>query len=320
MEQARAQRHALVEASLRPGTGRVPRPREFAITLPLLCQEEDKAAEAAALAEAEAAEAEAAAFAAAEEQQQLLENDDGGVQWEAEEGVLAEANEAAWMQPADATPGAVLWQQQQQQQDGQPASAEQQQADSQRAQAKTPASSLFGRYTPMEGVPERLALLAATRGKQLPATVSRLAAQPALMGTPAGFTPLEGIPERLHGFAAGPRALDLPGVTRVYSNEAEAASVDSPVEGLVQQGGRRSRCSGDEPLLADVEAGFAGFAPPPPPEEEQQAPEEQHPLEEEQQQEWDDDDDVGGGMPDDGGFDDIDGAWACVALAAWRRV
>ncbi len=306
--QARAERQALLDAVWRPGSGRRPRSREFTVTLPPVPPEEDveaAAAEAAAetaAAEAEAAAAEAAALAAqaeadalaAEAAEQLLEYAEEQ-QWEEEEGVLAEARQQARLQPADAstgTPGSALLQQ-----GGQPATTADrwQQQSSQRGQARTPGASLFGRYTPMEGVPERLAALAASRGKLLPATLLRSGGpRAAAAGTPAGFTPLEGIPERLGALRqlpGGPRLLSLPGATRICSNDGEA-SVDSPVEGLVQQGAKRSRGSGDAPSPADGEAEFAGFAPQPSPQAEQQ--EQQH----------DDYDDDGGGFADDGGYQD----------------
>lgn len=305
LEQARAERQALLDAVWRPGSGRQPRRREFTVTFPPLPPEEDPevaaaevAAAEAAAAEAEAAAAEAAAAeaaeaeaAAAEAAEQLLEYAEEQ-QWE-EEGVLAEARQQARLQPADAsagTPAAALLQQ-----DGQPATTgnRQQHQTSQRGQARTPGASLFGRYTPMEGVPERLAALAASRGKLLPATLLRSGGpRAAAAGTPAGFTPLEGIPERLGALRqlpGGPRLLSLPGATRICSNEAEA-SVDSPVEGLVQQGAKRSRGSGDAPSPADREAEFAGFAPQPSPQAQQ-----------EEQQHEDYDDDVGG-FADDGGY------------------
>lgn len=286
----------------RPGSGRRPCSREFTVTFPPVQPEEDAEAAAAeaAAAEAEAAAAQAAALAAqaealaAEAAEQLLEHVEEQ-QWE-EEGVLAEARQQARLRPADAsagTPGTALLQQ-----DGQPAAtADRQQQTSQRGQARTPGTSLFGRYTPMEGVPERLAALAASRGKLLPATVLRSGGpRAAAASTPAGFTPLEGIPERLGALRqlpGGPRLLSLPGATRICSNEAEA-SVDSPVEGLVQQGTKRSRGSGDAPSPADGEAEFAGFALQPSPQAQQEAQQEevQH----------DDYDDDMGGFADDGGY------------------
>lgn len=302
LEQARAERQALLEAVWRPGSGRRPCSREFTVTFPPVPPEED--AEAAA-AEVAAAEAEAAALAAQEEAlaaeaaEQMLEHAEEQQweqQWEEEEGVLAEARQQARLRPADAsagTPGTALLQQ-----DEQPAAtADRQQQTSQRGQARTPGTSLFGRYTPMEGVPERLAALAASHGKLLPATLLRSGGpRAAAASTPDGFTPLEGIPERLGALRqlpGGPRLLNLPGATRICSNEAEA-SVDSPVEGLVQQGAKRSRGSGDAPSPADGKAEFAGFAPQPPPQEQ---------LEEQQEElQHDDYDDNMGGFADDGGY------------------
>jgi hypothetical protein len=290
LEQARAQRRALMEATLRAGTGRMPRRREFAVTLPPMQPEEEPEAEPAE-------EEEQAQFVgeAEQDEEQLLqmEEGDGEVmeaqqQWEAEQGVLAEAREQAQLQPAAATPGTALWLQQQRQQEGQaPLSQQQQQQDSQRGQAKTPGTS--GQYTPMEGVPERILL--ATRGKQLPLTVSRLGL--AAASTPAGFTPLEGVPELAMVFQplpGGPRLLGLPGATLVCSNEGQQPSVDSPVEGLLQEGARRSKEDGGVPRPAE---GFA-FAPLPSP----------SPAGGIEGEEEEGDDDMGGGFDDDGGFDD----------------
>jgi hypothetical protein len=257
LEKARADRRALVEAAMRPGTGRVPRRREFALDLPPLRVEQAEAEEQQQLEQGVGDYCDYEWQLAAGEVQM-----DGGhsrhPEWAAEAGVLAQQLARAAVQPADAgadpagasaaTPGAALLCQL-------GGELQQEMADSQLAQAKTPGASLLGRYSPMEGVPERLVLLA-TRNKQPPATVSRSLRQPAC--TPAGFTPMEGIPERLMALAAGPRSL---GATRVCSNEASPA-VDSPVEGLVQQGARACR---DLPQPADASGHFAGFAQPSPP-------------------------------------------------------
>ncbi|KAL4452119.1 hypothetical protein ABPG75_007781 [Micractinium tetrahymenae] len=285
VQQARAQRQALLEASRRPGTGRMPCRREFTITLPLLPTEEELAAEAeaevaaaaaAAAAEDEAAAAEAAA--AAELQAHLVAQEAEAQQWE---GMLAE-HAAAAREPRLATagsPGAALRSPSLQLEQGGSCEAapgsvaaalpQQQEplepATSQRGQARTPGTSLYGRYTPMEGVPERLALLA-TRGKAAPGVGAALAtaaasplARPA--GTPAGFTPLEGIPERLLAFPA------LPGASRLGSNAGGRPSVDSPVEGLVLEGAARRRGStGAAPARLAGAGGagdFDGFAPSP---------------------------------------------------------
>ncbi|EFN54867.1 hypothetical protein CHLNCDRAFT_134945 [Chlorella variabilis] len=315
LEQAKAQRRALMEAALRPGTGRFPRSREFAITLlPLQLEEqEEELLEEAGADQLLQQDMEWQAAGEAGDEQLLEYGEHEEQAWEVEEGVLAEQQARAAVQPAAAdapastaaTPGAALLRQQ----DGQPQSGglQQERPDSQRGQAKTPATSLFGRYTPMEGVPERLALLA-TRGKQPPATVSR-SARPAR--TPAGFTPTEGIPERLLAFQpplGGPRPLGLPGATLVCSNQAQR-SVDSPVEGLVQQGVRRSKDGAAVPQPTDADAGFAGFAQPSP---RQQEAEQQLAEEEQQQHEEqgvaDDDDNGDFGFADDGGYYDEDGA------------
>lgn len=314
LEQAKAQRRALMEAALRPGTGRFPRSREFAITLlPLQLEEqEEELLEEAGADQLLQQDMEWQAAGEAGDEQLLEYGEHEEQAWEVEEGVLAEQQARAAVQPAAAdapastaaTPGAALLRQQ----DGQPQSGglQQERPDSQRGQAKTPATSLFGRYTPMEGVPERLALLA-TRGKQPPATVSR-SARPAR--TPAGFTPTEGIPERLLAFQpplGGPRPLGLPGATLVCSNQAQR-SVDSPVEGLVQQGVRRSKDGAAVPQPTDADAGFAGFAQPSP---RQQEAEQQLAEEEQQQHEEqgvaDDDDNGDFGFADDGGYYDEDG-------------
>ena len=331
VEQARAQRRALLQAALRPGTGRQPRSRKISITLPPLQLEEDEPAEeevqhgeAAPGDEAALTVEELAALADAELAVQQLHDSEAA--WECmaaeEEGMLAQAAAGAAPQPADAaTPGAALWQQEQQAEYGGAAGDEMQPGTSQHGQARTPATSLLGRYTPMEGVPERLALLA-TRGKggaslggaALPATGSR-SVRPA--GTPAGFTPLEGIPERLHAFQP------LPGATRVLSNLG-VPSVDSPVEGLVHEAARRrsigaAQQPADVPVAAAAEGegevaaggsfgGFARLA-----EQAEAAAAEAGtaagaaaaaaaaalPVDDD-----DDDDDVGGGFADDGGFDD----------------
>ena len=298
------QRRALMEATLRPGTGRMPRRREFAVTLPPM-QLEEPEAEAAEEEEQEQFVGEAEEE---EEEERLLQLEEGDgelmeaqQQWEAEQGVLAEAQKQAQLQPAAATPGTALWlqQQQEQQQEGQPPLSQQQQQDSQRAQAKTPGTS--GQYTPMEGVPERMLL--ATRGKQLPLTVSRLGL--AAAGTPAGFTPLEGVPELAMVFQplpGGPRLLGLPGATLVCSNEGQQPSVDSPVEGLLQEGARRSKEDVGVPRPAD---GFA-FA---------QLP---SPAGGVEGQEDDGDDDMGGGFDEDGGFDD--GGYEGGESACWQPV
>lgn len=278
VEQARVQRHALLDASRRPGTGRVPRRREFSIMLPLLPTEEELAAEAEAEAATAAAAAAAEETAAAGLQAQLQQQEGEAQRWEglaAEEGVLAEHAAAACnARLANAgSPGAALRLPSLQLEQGgsceaapgsvAPVAPEQDElaepGTSQQGQAHTPGTSLYGRYTPMEGVPERLALLA-TRGKAAPATATAsLMARPT--GTPAGFTPLEGIPERLLAFPA------LPGASRMGSNASGRPSVDSPVEGLVLEAGARRRASGGAAparlAAAGSTGGFDGFAPSP---------------------------------------------------------
>lgn len=278
VEQARAQRHALLEASRRAGTGRVPRRREFFITLPPLPTEEELAAEEEAETAAEAAAAAAEEAAAADLQARLQGQEAGTQRWEelsAEAGVLAE-HAAAACKPRLAnagSPGAALCSPSLQLEQGgsceaapgSVATAAVQQEEealepgtSQRGQARTPGTPQYGRYTPIEGVPERLPLLA-TRGKAAPAAATAsLLGRPA--ATPAGFTPLEGIPERLLSFPA------LPGASRMGSN-GRRPSVDSPVEGLVMEGAaHRHASAGAAPAqlaCAGGGPGFDGFEPSP---------------------------------------------------------
>ncbi|KAL4857201.1 hypothetical protein ACK3TF_002502 [Chlorella vulgaris] len=266
LEQAKAQRWALMQAAMRPGTGRVPRRREFAIALPEPLEEEEaeeeQGQEQGQVERHQPGEEDAAYQLDVEwvlvedgaQEQPALECAEQGEERTAEEGVMGEQAASAALQPlaADApdlgaaTPGAALWRQ--------PDGLQLEQTDSQRGQAKTPASSLYGRYTPMEGVPERLAL--PTARQQPPATVSHLVHPSSIPAdTPAGFTPVEGIPERQLAFLGGPRVFGLPGVSRMCSNE-ERQGVDSPVEGLVQQGA--GHVNGVlQPANADCS--FAGF-------------------------------------------------------------
>ena len=100
----------------------------------------------------------------------------------------------------------------------------------------------------------------------------------------------------------GPRLLGLPGATLVCSNEGQQPSVDSPVEGLLQEGARRSKEDVGVPRPAD---GFA-FA---------QLP---SPAGGVEGQEDDGDDDMGGGFDEDGGFDD--GGYEGGESACWQPV
>ena len=149
----------------------------------------------------------------------------------------------------------------------------QQLAQTQLACAKTPASLLLGRYTPMEGVPERLLLT--VRPTRPPATVSRSLRQQS--STPFGFTPVEGIPERLVAvrLLTGQCQQQAQGGSHVVSNERSEGhqqqapllppqqdGVESPVEGLVQEGARRSSDAAPAPLdeFAFVPAAAGGDA------------------------------------------------------------
>eukprot|EP00887_Chlorella_sp_A99_P007662 scaffold20.g7662.t1 len=129
-------------------------------------------------------------------------------------------------------------------------------ASSRLGQLRTPGSLLQGRYTPIEGVPERLLLTARPRQPSAAATASRSRLTAA---TPAGFTPMEGVPERLVSaqLLSGLRRCMGPGSSRMQSNGlAEHGGVDSPVEGLVQEGAHRG--SAAQPVPADE---FAFAAP-----------------------------------------------------------
>lgn len=126
---------------------------------------------------------------------------------------------------------------------------------SQRGRAPVSAGHSGGGWvTPMEGVPERLVLTA--RARVLPPTVSRSRGR--IILTPAGYTPLEGIPERLHLLTA--QRVALAGRSAIISNGTPggSGSVDSPVDGLVQEGVRRSSAGG-QPVPAD-EFAFAPTA------------------------------------------------------------
>ena len=219
--QALAQRRAVLQATLRPGTGRAPPRHQFRITLRELAppSPDENAA---------ASEAAAAAAAAAAPQ---------------------------------GTPGAGLLQ------------------STQMGRARTPGTSgLLGRYSPMEGVPERLT---APRARAPPGTVLRSGGHASRQATPRGYTPMEGIPERLLLRRASAGA----GNSRVLSN-AGVGSVSSPVEGLVRQAaGHASAQPGQAPageefaFAAPQGAGNAAL------------------------DDDDDDHDDGGGYFDDGGYE-----------------
>lgn len=98
---------------------------------------------------------------------------------------------------------------------------------SRRAQLpRTPGSAL--KWTPMEGVPERLARIAAPGAA--PSSYPTLSLP---LGTPAGMTPQEGVPERVQHIRVAPGQWLPRGPTPVASSQP-LGSDGSPVNGLVQ--------------------------------------------------------------------------------------